>query len=82
MLAGRLRGERLADAGRAKEVDDKALAFSLHEVIEVEVCVMRLDERLKQALVVVRENEVREGLGGPLDRLDILDVEFDWGMNG
>ena len=77
MLASRLRGKRLPDARWAEEIDDEALSLALHEVIEVEVRVVGLDERLKEALVVSWEDKVREGLRGPLDWLDVLDVELD-----
>lgn len=82
MLTRRFRRERLPDAGRAEEVDDEALALALDEVVEVKVRIVRLDERLQEGLVVAREDEVREGLGGPLDGLDVLDVELDWEMGG
>ena len=82
MLTRRFRRERLPDAGRAEEVDDEALALALDEVVEVKVRIVRLDERLQEGLVVAREDEVREGLGGPLDWLDVLDVELDWEMGG
>lgn len=81
VLARCLRRERLPDAGRAKKVDDEAPALALHEVAEARVSVVRLDERLQEVIVDARGDEVREGRGGPLDGVDVLDVEFYCSMD-
>ena len=77
VLAGGLRREGLAYARRAEEVDDKALALALHEVVEAEVGVVCVDEGAEKVFPVCGEHEPVERLVVPFDGTDVLNVELD-----
>ena len=76
MLAGGLRGEGLADARRAKEINDETLALATDEVVKSRVGIMSLNKRAKENLAVFWKNESFKGLGIPLDGRDMLHIEL------
>ena len=76
VLAGRLGGEGLTDARGSEQIDNEAMAFALDEIVEAKLAVVRLDERLKQILSAIWENEVGEGVVIPFDFFNELDVKL------
>lgn len=60
MLRSRLCGQRLADTGRAEQVNDEPVTLALDEIVELKVGFVSFDERAEQGLSVGRQDEVRE----------------------
>ena len=78
-LAHRLRGQALASAWVAEQVDNEPMALARHKVVELARCssVVRLDECLEDLLVLRWDDELLERLVVPLELLYTLGDELD-----
>ena len=56
------------------------MALPLDEVVEAEVCIVRLNERTQERLAAGWQHKVCERLVVPLDLFDELDVELNCGQ--
>ena len=77
MLGRGFRGERLPDARRPEQVDDKPVTLAFDKIVETEVRFVRLDKRAQERLTTSRQHQLLKRLVVPINFRDPLDVEFD-----